>query len=52
VVVAIVVRDVVVYAFDIADDPNPVNRIFEKFFPGELSCSTMLKNISLTASYL
>jgi len=47
-VVVIVVRDVVVYALDIADDPNSVKRIFEKCLPGELSCSTILENDSLT----
>ena len=50
-VVVIVVRDVVVYALDIADDPNSVKRIFEKC-SGELSCSTILEDDLLTLSYL
>ena len=48
----IAIRDVVVYALDIADDPNSVKRVFEKCLPGELSCSAILEDDLLTLSYL
>jgi len=41
--VAVAVRDIVWYTPDFVNDPNAVNRIFEKTLPSEFSCSTCLK---------
>jgi hypothetical protein len=35
--VVVVVRDIVVYTLDVANGPNPVNRIFVKTPPSEFS---------------
>jgi hypothetical protein len=36
-VVAVVVRDIVVYTLEVVNNPDGLNRIFEKTLPGEFS---------------